>query len=367
MRRERALWPPLAAWSAAALFLLGMAVATGHDPFQTRVWARWDSGLYFDIARHGYTVFPCPTEPGDWCGNAAWFPLYPWLIRCLHAVGLPLAPAAIVLSWLLTAATLVLLWICFLDRRLTLASGIVLVYAAFAPGQVFDFAAYPLALLTLATVAHFALLARGRWVAAGLAGFAAALSYPLGLLLAPAAAVWLLAGRRAGLAERARRAAIVAGLTAAGGIVVVLVQRIDTGRWNAFFLVQAKYEHHWQTPLTTVRAARYAVAQTAPSLFSARPAQTLFVALVVACCVAAVAVAWRRVGQIEVLIALWVVLAWALPHAETGVSLYRSEAALLPAALLLRRLPRPLALLFAAAAVALAVPMAKLFLTGRLQ
>jgi len=145
------------------------------------------------------------------------------------------------------------------------------------------------------------------------------------------------------------------------------VQRIDTGRWDAFFKVQAKYAHHWQSPVTTLRAARFAFTTKAPALVSARPAQTLFVALVVVFCVAAVVVRRRRATRTDALIAIWAVITWVLPHAETGVSLYRSEAALLPIALLLPRLPRPLALLFAATAVALAVPMAKLFLTGRLQ
>jgi len=37
-----------------------------------------DSGLYLDIARHGYTLFRCtPPNRGDWCGNAGWFPGYP--------------------------------------------------------------------------------------------------------------------------------------------------------------------------------------------------------------------------------------------------------------------------------------------------
>jgi len=64
--------------------------------------------------------------------------------------------------------------------------------------MVFDYAAYPLALLAFTTVAHFALLVRGRWLLASLAGLAAALTYPLGLVLArrPRSGCWPTGGRR---------------------------------------------------------------------------------------------------------------------------------------------------------------------------
>jgi hypothetical protein len=55
-----------------------------------------------------------------------------------------------------------------------------------------------------------------------------------------------------------------------------------------------------------------------------------------------------------------------MPIAETNVASYRAEAALLPVALLVRRLPRPLAAGIALAAAVLAVSMTKLYLRNYL-
>jgi hypothetical protein len=364
----RAAWPALAAWALAGSVLLVTAAARGLDPFAARTWVRWDSRLYFDIARHGYTFHPCPTEPGDWCGNSGWFPLYPWLLRLLHVVGLPIPATGVVLAWLLTLATLVVLQLWLLDRRAGLTAGVALVYAAFVPGQIFDFSAYPLSLLALATAAHLAFLLRGRFVAAGIAGLAAALSYPLGLLLALSSAVWLLLDRSVTLRERLRRTAIVSGLTVLGGLVVVAVQRAETGSWHAYLQTQAKYEHGWRVPLTTLRTDLYDLRSASPllALPTVKPLQSLFVALVGLCILVAVVVRRPRSLRADALILLWALATWALPQSETGLSRYRSQAALLPLAVLLPRLPRPLAIAFTVGAIALAIPMAVLFLEGRL-
>src|SRR5205823_13542443 len=99
-------------------------------------WARWDSGLYEGIARSGYSVFPCQPPDGTWCGNAAWLPAYPWVVRVLHLFGLPILGTAVVVSWSLAAATLFLLWNTFLRRSVRAAALGALVYAAFTPGLV---------------------------------------------------------------------------------------------------------------------------------------------------------------------------------------------------------------------------------------
>jgi hypothetical protein len=234
---------------------------------------------------------------------------------------------------------------------------------------VFDYAAYPLSLLALATSVHLALMVRGRWLAAGLAGLAAGLTYPLGLLIALSSGVWLLVDRRAALRERLRRGAIVSGLTACGGAVLVLVQRAHTGSWEAFFLVQAKYAHSWHSPVTSLRTNIYDVRTASPllQLSTVPPLQSLFLAFVLGCVLLALVLRRPRLQRNDLLIGLWALATWALPQAETGISRYRSEAALVPLAVLLPRLPRRVAILLALVAVAIAVPMAQLFLRGQLR
>jgi hypothetical protein len=65
-----------------------------------------------------------------------------------------------------------------------------------------------------------------------------------------------------------------------------------------------------------------------------------------------------------VLLVLWAVATWAFPPSQGNVSISRSQAALLPLALLVSRLPRPFAFALVIAAAAVAVAMEKLFLQG---
>ena len=247
-------WPALAILGAAAATVFITCAASGFPVFDTATWARFDSGQYASIARHGYTLFHCPPpSASDWCGNAGWFPAYPALAAVLSAVGIPLLTAALALSWLFTAATVALLWGTFLERRVSLAALGALAYAAFAPGMVYDWAIFPLSMLAFSTVAFLWLLIQGRWVAAGLAGAVAGLTYPVGALVALPAATWLLAGPAGSdMGERVRRATIVAGLSLSGPLLLVLVQWISLGHWNAYFLVQEKYGHDFHNPLKPV-------------------------------------------------------------------------------------------------------------------
>src|SRR5258706_5997475 len=181
-RIVRECWPAAAVWTAATATVLVTCKAAGYAPFTPTTWTRWDSNLYLDIARHGYTLFHCaPPDGGDWCGNAGWFPAYPWLLRALATTGLPLTATAVAVSWIFSAATIALLGRTLLRGR-SLPVMAALAYAAFAPGQVFFYAVSPMSMLVCFLVIHLWMLNRGRWVAAGVAGAIAALCHPVGVL-----------------------------------------------------------------------------------------------------------------------------------------------------------------------------------------
>ena len=362
-------WPAIVVWSAATASILATCTASGYRPFVPDTWARWDSALYLDIARHGYTLFQCaPPHRSDWCGNAGWFPAYPALAAALHAVGLPLGGAALALSWLFGAATIALLWFTFLGRRLSLAALACLAYVAFAPGQVYDYAIFPLSLLTFWVVAHLWLLVRGRWARAGLAGALAASAYPVGVMVVPAAVLWLLAITRAEpTRERIRRITLVGGLSLLGPAIVVVSQALEVGRWNAYFLVQAKYGHGLRDPVAPAIDAARTLSHSSPFAVANAPAvQTLLVAFVLACVLVELLARRRTATRLDVLVALWAIFSWLLPHLQENVSIYRSQAALAPLALLVRRLPLPLLAPIVGVAIWLSVPMAQLYLRAQL-
>jgi hypothetical protein len=186
-------WLPAVVWAAALATLCITAGLTGHDPLSTATWEHWDSAHYESIALGGYEIHPCSSSAGEsvhgLCDNAAWFPAYPWLIGALHTLGVPVGVAGVAVAWTFALVALLLLWHVFLRGSLRFVGLAALLYAAFRPGQVYEYAVFPISMFVTFTVAFLALLDRGRWLAAGLAGFAAALVYPIGVIVGPPVAI----------------------------------------------------------------------------------------------------------------------------------------------------------------------------------
>ena len=75
------------------------------------------------------------------------------------------------------------------------------------------------------------------------------------MLVPIAAAFAALHDRSAAVAVRLRRAALVGGLALLGPLAVVTVMKIQTGSWDAYFLLQDKYGHGLHMPLDVLRGA----------------------------------------------------------------------------------------------------------------
>ena len=363
---RRDLLLPLLVSVGALAAVVVVAAGLGYNPFDSATWARWDSGLYEDIARDGYDLFPCEEEPSKWCGDAAWFPGYPWLVGALHQLGLPLRGTAVLISWLFAAGTIIFSGRRSLnDARSRCCSG--LFYAAFAPGQIYYYAVFPLSLLTFSTVACLWLLYRECFLAAGIAGAVAALAYPVGVLLAPISAVWLIAQRGAPLGERLRRVALACGPILAGIWILMIVQRIDAGHWDAFFLIQENYEelHGSQNPFVgTWDIVRGGAENLSGGISVVIALQTAFVTVVLGLLFVFAFRRRRSLDRVDVLLLLWAVVTWAALF--QAFSVQRGQAALLPLAVLVARLPSRIAWLLAVAAAAIAVWMETYFLSGTL-
>jgi hypothetical protein len=353
--------PPLAAWAAAAALLCVAAAVTGHDPLAASSWARWDSTYYNEIARHGYQLHRC--APGEglnararWCGNTAWFPGYPLLIAAVAALGVPLLAAGVVTSWVLTAATLVLLWRWFLPRQAA-----PLACAAFAPGFVYLYSVFPLSLLTLAGVVFLRHLGRNDRLA-GLAGAAAAVAYPLGMALVPIVALADVRHRRR--PHPILRLVILAGPVVIAATALLAVQRLQTGRWTAYFDVAREYGG-LHDPLTTITDWLTVLWRSSgPFGYSLAPVwQLIFVTVLLA---AVAIVVTRHRGIREIVLLVWCIGVWFVPLMQSQQSLWRSEAALVLLAPLTALLPRPVAWTAAGGLIVLGWAVAHEFFAGTL-
>jgi hypothetical protein len=342
---------------------------SGHSPFRTATWIHWDAYQYLDISRHGYRLSACFLPDGRiaHCGNAGWFPGYPWLIRLIALPGLDHAVVAIVLAWVFDLATIVLLWATF-GRRMRFRAALALLCAAFAPGLIYDYAAFPLSMLAFLTVLYLWLLTRERWLLAGVTGFALVLTYPVGVAAPLAVTLWLLGSHRGvGIRSRIGRIAKSVLPSVLALLLLVVIQGLSTGYWDAYFRAQGSYGHTLTDPLgRTFHAIGLLFSWRLFSLANAPYAQTLLVTFAVASILLSLAFRCRTVTPFPGLFALWLLAAWVIPQAITGTSQYRGEAALLPMAILVRDLPRVLGVVIVAASIAVAVPIEILFLRNTL-
>jgi hypothetical protein len=355
--------PPILTFVVARLVLL-VAAVHAHKGFPGAVdLSRADSFNYLSIAAHGYVLHPCPPHcvPGvslPWTGNSGWFPLYPLILAPFALLHVGAAAGAVVAA-VCQLGTFAILWFGFIRGCPRVKAVLLMVLAAVFPGAVYLSAVFPLSLLTLLFLAGLWFLREGNARGVVAVAFLATLTYPLGFLFGPAA---FIATRRRGTGTTA--AVMATGVALA---LVVGVQQLMTGHWNAYLLSQSGRGHQAKNPLDPLLDAKASTLSFLhePTLWSAVPA--LETTLVLCIVLAAVAGVWPARRSVPAWSALTLVLfCWLEPLVLGGVSLYRTDVALLPAVILLRRLPVAVVAAFVLAAAPIAYWMAVLYFRAQL-
>jgi hypothetical protein len=349
LRGWRLVLPPVLALLGQHLCLGLIARLSGFDPLSSSTWVRWDSSYYLDIAAHGYApIFHCPPEshyaPQFWCGNAGWFPGFPWAIGTLGHLGLRLETAALSIARAAQLGCLFLIWFYLDDPKQWPA----LVLAAFFPGSIYLPAVFPVSMFLLSVLVCFGACWSKRPALAAAAGFAAACCYPTGLLLAPVMIAWALLHKRWGAAWAAL------GVLCGFAFVCWMMQR-QAGAWDAYFKTQGHYGYRLgfgvDAFFSRLKPLVNARSRDAKGFVTAW--QTLLTAILVA-----LALCRRQIS----LVAIYTAAFWIAPLLIGGpLSLYRSEALLLPAVLIV---PKRSQLAFMTLAIAVSIPMDVLFFRG---
>ena len=165
----------------------GHWVADPNSPFLS-MWAKWDSQWYVQIARSGYWYQPLQQS------NVAFFPLYPLSVRvAAHFLGGNLILAGFLLSNAYLFGALIFLYqlakLEMLDRCTSspeegaAAARRTIYYLAFFPAAFFFSAIYTESLFLMLSVATVLFARQRHWVLAALAGFLAAATRNIGVLL----------------------------------------------------------------------------------------------------------------------------------------------------------------------------------------
>ncbi|HEV3225582.1 MAG TPA: mannosyltransferase family protein [Acidimicrobiales bacterium] len=193
--------------------------------------SRWDAAWYVAIAQHGYErVLP---TTGDLHNRAAFFPLFPLLIRSAAAItGISDVVAGTAMNLVLGLVATVLLW--FLVRRFASAETAdrAALLLAFFPGAFVFSWAYTEGLAITLALACLALLADRRWALAGLAAALATATR------ADMAALMVVCGWTSWVAIRQRREwrSVAAPLLAPAGIAAYFAYLwAHTGVADAWF------------------------------------------------------------------------------------------------------------------------------------
>jgi hypothetical protein len=160
------------------------------------VWGRYDTSWYLDVAANGYRPAPDLVHEQS---NLAFFPLYPWLVRGVHAL-LPAAwqgdgaryLVAVALSNLFAVAGAAAVYLLVRDGWSARVARRTVLYLLLFPAGFFLSCAYSEGLyLSLAAGALLAAF-RGRWWWSGGCALFLALTRPSGVLVAlPLAGVYL--------------------------------------------------------------------------------------------------------------------------------------------------------------------------------
>src|SRR5262249_9786494 len=150
-------------------------------------------------------------------------------------------------------------------------------------------------------------------------------------------------------------------------LTVLAVQGIQTGRFSAYFDVERTYDHGLHDPVGAITNALI-LWHRSQSFESehVKALQTLFLTAVLAAVLTNTAVRARRVAPVDLLFCLWAVVTWAVPLTQGNISVQRSQIALMPLAVLVARLPRPLLVTAVVSTAAISVPLARLYFAGSL-
>jgi hypothetical protein len=203
----------------------------------TNVFTQWDGRWYLNIVRDGYpTSIPPNITYEQVEARAAFFPLYPNLVRALDVI-LPGGDVLAALAVNLVLAVIAVVLVGVLARRLfdnLVAERAMVLFAVF-PGSVVLSYAYAEALLIVLAALCFWLLMEERWLLAGVVAALASATRPNGIALFAACAV------AAGIAIYKRRQwwAVVAPLLAPIGFIAFQIWlSAHTGESSPWFRVQ---------------------------------------------------------------------------------------------------------------------------------
>ena len=183
--------------AAIAIRLVPPDVGSGSQAYLGKnlslaAWARWDAGWYLSIAERGYWFDPHGPS------SVAFFPLLPLLMKGLGTVTGNYAAAGLLIANLAALGAVLALWYWMRAEAGPAAAERAALWLLVYPFSFYFYSIYAESLFFLLTTLALSASARGQRLTAGAWAGLAAVTRPMGVLLAPALAWGLWRDRRAG-------------------------------------------------------------------------------------------------------------------------------------------------------------------------
>ncbi|MBA2312522.1 MAG: glycosyltransferase family 39 protein [Actinobacteria bacterium] len=211
---------------------------------------RWDALWYLRIASDGY-------ESQD--GSAAFFPLYPLVVRALSvALGDSPLGAALIVSHGAFFVAMVLLYLLVKGEADEEIARRAVLYMSLFPSAFFFLAPYSESLFTMLVIACLWSARRSRWLPAGIAGgLAAATRSPGALLVVPLVIEAVMQARRAATGEPGRVRSLAwalacSSLAPVGALIYLGYWRVRSGSLLVPFSEQAHWLREFSWPWVTL-------------------------------------------------------------------------------------------------------------------
>lgn len=249
----------LTALFLSRLFTAICCLMCSHHLFYYGDFSKWDAGLYIEIAQRGYTLISCAelvgkSNPEQWCGNSGWMPFYPYLIKMVSFTGLDIRLSGFLISLFFQSATLYLIADFFLAETKQLKKLLILVCCTLFFGGIYYQAVFPVSMFLFFMMIHLYFLIRDKLFKACLFGAAAAFTYPSALWIAIVTPLFLFLYNFKKINKNVITQIFFCCFSICLGFgLMMLIQKMQTGRWNAFFLVQDKYGHGINIPTKYIR------------------------------------------------------------------------------------------------------------------
>ena len=256
-------------------------------------WARWDSGWYESIAKHGYTNVAIG-QAGQ--RNLAFFPLYPLAMGLLGRILGNYAVAGLVISNLAFLVSLILLY-SLAQRRFgaAIAYKTILLFAVY-PYSFYFSAVYSEALFCLAIIAAFYCAERAWWWGAGLCAMLAGATRLIGVVMLVALLLFYLERIRFEI-RKVRADALWLILAGCGPLLYFLYLYMRFGNFMLYF--EAQRAPGWwlaDNALTLLNGALRQLLSVQGALTGNFPVAFTFNLLMGALFLVTIVAVWRRQG-----------------------------------------------------------------------